>query len=738
MNKKRSVEKYFKFTIYIIITIMINIAGISFFTRIDLTHNKLYSLSDISQKVVSSLSEPLTINVFFTKNLPAPHNNTERYLNDLLEEYAINGNKYFNYRFFDMDQKRSDSNENLNNSQELANSYGVQPVQIQVVENDEVKFIKAYMGLVIINGDMIEKIPTITTTDGLEYKLTTSIQKLNNKISALINLKNSIDIKFFMSSTINEIAPYIGIKQIADYPDKIKSIVDSLNNKNYKKLKYSYINPSLNSSEKNVLQKYKLTTLKWPDIGNGQILAGNGIVGIVMEYNNKIIQSTILDVIQIPIIGTQYNLLKTEDIKALIDQNIESLIDVNQNIGYLSSHGTLNIPGPYSMNQSGSEISVFSSLVSENYSIKQIDLKKEAIPDGLKSLIIAQPAKKFTDYELFCIDQALMKGTNLALFLDSFVQKEPEVQPQQYRQQPGFVPIDTGLEKLLANYGITIDKSIILDKNCFKQRGSQQYGQKEQNIYFAPIIKSKNINSTPDIMKNIKGLIAFKVSPIQIDNEILAKNNISELKLFSSSDESWEMKNSINYNPMYMRPPPLDNYTGKFDLAYLFSAKFNSFFTGKNIPEKESDIPDEKPVDEKTDKKPVDEKTDKKPIDKKDADFSKIKGESVVLYKGKPAKIFVMGSSEMIKNNILDPQGKSPNAMFVLNILDFLNDKENLAVMRSKQQVFNPLNELSADAKFMIKSFCIAGLPVLTILFGFLIWGLRHLRKKRIQIMFQE
>ena len=52
--------------------------------------------------MVSTLSEPLTINVFFTRNLPPPHNQTERYLRDLLEEYAIRANKYFNYRFYDV------------------------------------------------------------------------------------------------------------------------------------------------------------------------------------------------------------------------------------------------------------------------------------------------------------------------------------------------------------------------------------------------------------------------------------------------------------------------------------------------------------------------------------------------------------------------------------------------------------------------------------------------------------
>ena len=55
-------------------------------------------------------------------------------------------------------------------SKELARGYGVYPVQIQNIEQDEVKFQKAFMGMVMIQGDVIEAIPTITSTDSLEYK----------------------------------------------------------------------------------------------------------------------------------------------------------------------------------------------------------------------------------------------------------------------------------------------------------------------------------------------------------------------------------------------------------------------------------------------------------------------------------------------------------------------------------------------------------------------------------------
>lgn len=69
-------QSYVKFVIYMIVAVLINVAGITLFFRIDLTKNKIYSISKASQMVVSTLSEPLTIKVFFSKNLPAPHNNT--------------------------------------------------------------------------------------------------------------------------------------------------------------------------------------------------------------------------------------------------------------------------------------------------------------------------------------------------------------------------------------------------------------------------------------------------------------------------------------------------------------------------------------------------------------------------------------------------------------------------------------------------------------------------------------
>ncbi|MFC1789153.1 Gldg family protein, partial [Thermodesulfobacteriota bacterium] len=86
--------------------------------------------------------------------------------------------------------------------------------------------------------------------------------------------------------------------------------------------------------------------------------------------------------------------------------------------------------------------------MSRTYSIKPINLKDADIPPSINCLVIARPTENFSDFELYQIDQALMKGTNLALFLDAFKEVRPNAQqPFGMNREPNYEPLDTGLEK---------------------------------------------------------------------------------------------------------------------------------------------------------------------------------------------------------------------------------------------------------------------------------------------------
>jgi ABC-type uncharacterized transport system involved in gliding motility auxiliary subunit len=472
--------------------------------------------------------------------------------------------------------------------------------------------------------------------------------------------------------------------------------------------------------------------LKWPALSD-DVPEGDGLIGLVMEYDGKVRNIPILRVMRIPIIGTQYQLQDLGQMESIINENVETLVDINEHVGYISDHGTMSIAGysPYG-GQPPDALNNFSSLLSQNYTIKEVNIKEDAIPSSLKSLVIARPMEEFTDYELYQIDQALMRGTNLILFLDVLRQAQ-DTQQNMGNRLAELEAFDSGLEKLLDHYGVRIRKSVVCDESCCTQRISPETGGGEQPIYYAPIIRNENINHELPFLKEIKGLVTLKVSPLEMDEKKLSENSITSHLLISSSEESWEMRDRITLHPLLIRPPVSQDERESMPLAVLLEGEFSSYFDGKPIPEKI--IEQEDPEIEGEEEEEEDTVSEEK---KPDPAPKQIEGTGDFIAKGMPAKIFVMGSGDMLQDNVLSKEENSPNTLFVLNIIDMMNNREDIAVMRSKVQQLNPLSDTTPTMKSFIKIFNVAGLPCLVVLFGLFMILHRHARKRKIQTMFKE
>ncbi len=727
-----------KFFIYMLVVILINVAGFTLFFRLDLTSNRAFSISDISKRAVSTLEEPLTIYVFFTKNLPAPYNSVEKYLHDLLEEYALSGNRYFNYRFYDVSSQEGGLDNEVRKNQELAESYGIRPVQIQVLDQDEFKFKMAYMGLVIIHGDLVERIPAISSTDRLEYKLTTAIQKLNNKISSFQKLEGNIKVKLFLSSSLEKIAPFIGVKTFSGIPEKVSEIIEKLKGKTFGKLEYVMLDPSTDPALDEQVKKYKVMTMEWPDAPEKAVSAGKGSIGIFVEYKGNALEIPLLERFQIPGLGSQqmgtiYQLVDMAEVEEVIQKSIDSLLDINENLGYLSDHGSINLWGrnfnmPGMPNQES--VSRFNEMVSSSYSVKEVKLTDRDMLNGLNCLIIAGPKEPFTDYELFRIDQFLMQGKSIALFLDSF-----DELPSQQGGSGQYRPVDTGLEKLLNHWGINIEKSIVLDQECYKAELPAEYGGGEQPLYYVSQIRDELINKKLPFIKNIRGLLVQKSSPVTVDEKKIGEKGLTFHKLFSSSEKSWEMQEPINLNPMMMSPPAPDTPLKSIPLAYIVEGPFTSYFADKPVPE--AVLKDKKEGEGVAPEEEGKEKAEKKE-EKPAVDASMVRSEEKKIVKGKPGKIFIAGTSYLLDNSVISPDGGNVNSIFIMNLIDYLNGREETAVMRSKTGSLNPLARITPWAKSGIKVFNIVGLPVIVALFGLFIWAMRHRRKLAIQDAFKK
>lgn len=728
---------YIKFALYAIIVVLINLAGRTMFERIDLTENKAFTLSDVSKQVVSTLSEPLTINVFFTKKLPPPHNNTELYLRDLLKEYAIHGNRYFNYTFYDVSGDTEGISEEASANRELARDYGINPIQIQAVEKDEIKFQQAYMGLVMIHGDIIERIEAVTSTEGLEYQLTSAMQKLNNKVSALLNLKDKVSLDLVLSSSLYKVAPYMGLNNLSQYPDDIKEIVEQLNSKMYGKLSFNLIDPVKEPDALKELANQDLMTLQWPATQEVNLEQGQGTIGLVLRYQGDIRNIPLLSVLQLPLIGPQYKLAEPQQVEELINVNIERLMKINEDLGYLTDFGTPELQsfGPADP-RAPEPLTNFNTVAGKTYNLKPVSIEDAPIPDGLKCLVITGPTQPLSDYALYQIDQALMRGTNLAIFVDAFKETQmPGQQPFMASQGPMMMPFDSGLEKLLAHYGVNVKKSIVMDEECYRQRRPQRQGGGDQPLYFAPIIQTENINDELDFIKNIRGLITYKISPLELASKQIEDQGITAHELFASSNRSWEVRDRVALNPMFLRPPASDSEMASQPLAYLLEGSFTSYFKGKPMPEKPAEKTDEEAPPEDASQSTPD---GTESADSSKMDLSAIASKGVFKEQSPSAKIFVVASSELVKNTLFNEDETTINSVFVMNMLDVLNDKDAVAVMRSKKQMYNPLEETTSGTKGFIKAFNIAGLPILVVIFGVVVWFRRHTRRKNIQSRFQN
>ena len=153
-----------------VILVVVNIIGLTLFGRLDLTDDKVYSLSDASIDLIENLEDPVTLKAFFTEDLPAPYINYRRFLRDKLADYRAYGGSNIQYEFVDPAE-----DEEL---QEEANRFRIPPVQIQVIESDNVQLKNAYMGLSIQYAGKREVIPVVQDLSTLEYDITSAIRRL--------------------------------------------------------------------------------------------------------------------------------------------------------------------------------------------------------------------------------------------------------------------------------------------------------------------------------------------------------------------------------------------------------------------------------------------------------------------------------------------------------------------------------------------------------------------------------
>ena len=687
--------------------VMINVSSASgLFKRFDLTESGLYALSPPSIDAVSSLREPLTIRAFFTPNLPAPYNTVEQAVRDLLDEYAVHGGEFFNYQFISMGAAEVGQEEAIAN-EELARQYLIYPIQIEQLDRDEVTLSTAYTGMALIHGDLIETIPSITDADQLELTLTEAITKLTERISRLLALEEDIQVRLYFSSPLAMLAP--GVDQ---FPGEIEDLVKELNAGYFDRLQFEHIdaNEELVPLEEATRLRLAPLQLQGPDGGAVLAYAGLSVTSGETTITMNLLQGSVMG----------YQLADLETVRRSLDDTLKNLLGTQEEMGYLADfetppyRGRANATTPTDMVEA--ELSNLFQLVSSEYTYRGLLLEDRLVPDGLRSMLVVGPQEPLNEWALFQIDQFLLRGGSLMLFLDSH---------HIFVNQGGgfggggafFLPRETGLEAMLEHYGIRLKQSYVLDEQAFVQRQpSPRGGYSESEIYFAPLLKEDQIDQEVPFLTNLEELIMLNISPLEVVSET-RQEGVTYTEALRTSPTAWEMAERIDL--MGAQPPGEDERTS-FPLAILAQGTFTSYFADREIPERPRGEPSSQDDDEEA--APV-------------ISAEELQAEQSFTPEGQ-GRLFVVGTSAILGSGFIDAQGRNPNALLMLNLIDAMNGREDRALMRAKGRRVRPVRDVEPPARTAIKTFAVAGLPALVVLVGVVVWVLGGMRRHRIRTLY--
>jgi ABC-type uncharacterized transport system involved in gliding motility auxiliary subunit len=695
MSAMKMESRNFQLLLNVILIIVINLAAAAFSMRLDLTSNNTYSLSPRSRETVSSLNEKLKIKVFFSKDLPPEHAAVYRYLKDVLDEYSFYGNRNFSYEIIEDDKLEAQ-----------ARDYGINPVQSREFANDQVKLRSVYMGVVIQHADLIEKIEALTSAVGLEYEITSRIEKMTGKIDRLLKLEKPLMLTLYIDEKVRDL-PIDGIGKLEDV---LKNAVSKGNLRNYDKIQFRTVDPS-KSESKSLDAQYGISRLKWGAMKSrtGKMIpAGEGFFGLVMEGNGRFVRID-LDVAP-TIMGTNV-ITGLQNIDDTINNGVGDLLSSSPKIGYVRGHGIPDIADKKTPEGAG----LFAEILSDMYQLSEVDLKSQDIPSDVRVLIINGPVDVFSDVEKYRIDQFLMEGNSVLLFVNSFMEMNTGEQSGFMGNQPLILPINSGLEEMTSHYGIKVNKNVVLDKSCTKIN----MGQMLTDYPLIPLIGKTGLNSESVITRYLNSVLFIKASSLEIAEKIKEKG-ITASVLVSTSPQSWLMEGQMNFNPFLMAAPGGVEMKS-YPVAVLASGKFESFFKGRDIP---SEIIT------------ADKKNILSTVHKLDSTVASGKSELIVVGTSELNTSGFLNSARRILSGSGNSGGVFSNDILIHSMVDYLAGNSYVPEMKSKSLDYNHLEKTGDKTRFLLKIINMGLVPLFVIITGLIVWRRRNARKRFIEMQF--
>lgn len=221
------------------------------------------------------------------------------------------------------------------------------------------------------------------------------------------------------------------------------------------------------------------------------------------------------------------------------------------------------------------------NILMPDYSVFTLDLTKEnIIPDTFKLLIVVKPTLTFSENEKLAIDQFVMRGGKLLLFIDRL---NAEMDSLQIKNQVIAFDRNLDLQDLLFKYGVRVNPDLIMDLQSdflpFDVNNSGQFELLHWNYF--PLFQP---NQQSLVTKNV-GLVAGRfVNSI----DTVKSEGIKKTILLSTSPNSRIIATPALISGSENRNAPVDEaFTmSNIPVAVLLEGRFSSLFKNRLSTEK--------------------------------------------------------------------------------------------------------------------------------------------------------
>jgi len=150
--------------------LVLNLLGDYVRGRLDLTHDRLFTLSEGSREILGGLDDIVHLTFFRSGDLPQEIQLNVRDVRDLIADLRNASDGKLVVRELNPDGSEDAAEE--------ATSMGVAPIDFNVFGDDEFQVKRGYFGLALTHAGENETIPVIERTDDLEFRLVSAIARM--------------------------------------------------------------------------------------------------------------------------------------------------------------------------------------------------------------------------------------------------------------------------------------------------------------------------------------------------------------------------------------------------------------------------------------------------------------------------------------------------------------------------------------------------------------------------------